>query len=233
MDYYLTYGLLVLLLALNLTLIYYLVLKKTTWNKEDYKKVNLPYLISYLKANNINDDAVELITFNSEVVTLLTKVKALEEREVRNYLNKHKSNFPFSTYQKKIGHLFKIEPEKDGINLSEINKVLIIKSKNILDELEDIDIENQLAVKELMASIFILFFSFWDYIQYIQNKEWTIHENKSGLEFLLNPGMEVNRFSGSENLLEYKKILLNVYKILKQMKQLPVESNLILGHKMI
>lgn len=229
---YSTIFLSIVILIMNAYLFYkYSIIPKTFWDKDLFNKDKRKYIEQYLHQHKTDPQLIKRVVYYFEVTSFLENNTVINRDMLLNYFSKN--NFTTSTDYliKRYAHLLQKQNNDNELNLNPILEKIFVKSNETLSKIESYD-ETTESENNIMLDSFLHYFLFFDLIEVLQNKNWSKSESATGLRYLLDNNIEHSTYAGSENLLKYKRAVINSYKILKKNNALP-SSHLILGYKFI
>ena len=205
---------------------------RTKWNYTKFNENKKSYTFDFLSECGAPIEVVNYLVYKTEVASFFENNNIISLDTLTTYAKNENFQTDVNLIEKKINqHLYMNTNESVDINA--VIEIIYNKSTLLLQKINNFDNINGENTDAILLETFKIYFIFLDLINYLQNTSaWVNKKHFVGLQYILDNKIDVEIYAGSQNLLEYDKSILNIYKILKKYN-CNTTDNLFLGYKIM
>lgn len=226
---------LIIITVIQLGIIIYLLffrIKKIEWNQIKFNENKKLYTFDFLSECGTPIEVVNHLICKVEIASFFENNNAISLETLTTYAKNKNFQTDVNLIEKKINQHLN-QNTNESVDIKAIIEIIYYKSTLLLQKINNIDNLNEEKIEAILLETFKIFFIYLDLIDYLQNtSSWVNKKHLVGLKYLLDNNIEMETYSGSQNLLEYDKSILTIYQILKKYNSITTD-NLFLGYKII
>lgn len=202
-------------------------IKRSGWDDKKFQNDKKRFMFDFLAKSGLPQNVLNHVIYSIEATSYLEKYKVLNSQNLKKYAEVEKIITKAEIIEEKLKEHFETD-NNDVVDVKLIIRTIYERCHIILEKLRTASKIGDDNSKEIFQDTFLMFFILVDLIEYLQNGDWAKKDHVNGLKFLQGIEFEKKDYAGSQNLIEYDKILLNIYQLIDKDQ---FEKNLILGYK--
>lgn len=206
--------------------------RKTEWNITKFNENKKKYTFDFLSECGAPIEVINHLIAKVEIASFFENNNDISQETLSTYAKNKNFQSDINIIIKKISQHLKVT-NSESVDIKMAVEIIYNKSSILLQKINNIDNLNDKNIHDVFIETFKIFFIYVDLIDYLQNtSSWVNKKHLVGLKYLLDNNIEVETYSGSQNLLEYDKSILSIYQILKKYDSITTD-NLFLGYKIM